>query len=65
MKYNLTINKKTLFEYSVITLSVSLFAISAYLLFGNAVKDYVTESRCEITNQVFVHGERIGKGYCN
>lgn len=62
---NITYNKKTLFEYTVTIITISLFVISSYLLFGSKIKDVVTKSSCKLVGSLYVVGEKPGEGYCS
>ena len=65
MLYNISFNKKTMFEYLVIIITIFFFVISSYLVLGSKFKDSIVKSSCELTDGIYVIGEKVGEGYCS
>ena len=59
-------NKKgqALVEYVLIIALISVVIIGLVNAFGGYVKDSMTKTSCNLTNQEYIKGKKPGEGYC-
>ena len=55
---------QALVEYVLIIALVSVIIIGIVNAFGGYVKDSMTKTSCNLTNQEYVKGNKPGEGYC-
>ena len=55
---------QALVEYVLIIALVSVIIIGIVTAFGGYVKDAMTKTSCNLTNQEYVKGKKPGEGYC-
>ncbi len=60
------INSKgqALVEYVLIIALVSVIAIGLVTVLGGYLSDAITKSTCSLVDEVYVKGDKPGKGYC-
>ena len=60
------INSKgqALVEYVLIIALVSVIAIGLVTILGGYLSDAITKSTCSLVDEVYVKGDKPGKGYC-
>ena len=55
---------QALTEYILIIALISVIAITLVNLFGGYLKDSITKTGCNLSNQEYVKGDKPGEGYC-
>ena len=55
---------QALVEYILIVALMSILIIALVKYFGGYVKDAITKSGCNVSDQVYVKGKKPGQGTC-
>lgn len=55
---------QALVEYVLIIALISVVIIGLVNTFGGYVKDAMTKTSCNLVNQEYIPGDKIGEGYC-
>lgn len=58
-------NGQALTEYLLILCLITVVGIFLVNTLGGYLMDKITQMTCDLTNTVFVEGEKPGKGYCD
>lgn len=57
-------NGQALVEYILIIALISVIAIALVNYFGGYLKDALTKTSCNLTDQEYIKGDKVGEAYC-
>ncbi len=55
---------QALVEYLLIIAVISVIIVSVLKMFGGYIQDSMTKTACNLTDKVYVEGEKPGEGKC-
>lgn len=55
---------QALVEYILIIALISVIAIALVNYFGGYLKDAITKTSCNLSDEVYVKGDKPGEAYC-